>query len=150
MSFLTLRTLRIRTTRTSLPHLLHRPTPPSTILTHYNFSTSPHTSATQDYGSGAGSPEGENPQAQGKNPMEHMEHPGPPAPDVGQGDKSNKPSSGKSEGGGGKSGGSGGDGKSGGGKGLQEGQKQGGESESVRKHNEHFEKKDAKEKGESM
>lgn len=46
--------------------------------------------ATQDYGSGAGNPAGENPQDQPKNPKEHMEHPGPEAPSVG---KSNSGSS---------------------------------------------------------
>ena len=45
--------------------------------------------AASDYGSGAGSPVGENPQDQGKNPMEHKEHPGPEAPSVGN----NNPSS---------------------------------------------------------
>jgi hypothetical protein len=48
--------------------------------------------ATQDYGSGEGSPVGEDPQAQGKNPMSHMEHPGPEAPKVG-GSKSSSSSS---------------------------------------------------------
>lgn len=37
----------------------------------------------QDYGSGAGDPKGEKPQEQGKNPSEHKEHPGPPAPSTG-------------------------------------------------------------------
>lgn len=41
--------------------------------------------ATQDYGSGEGNPVGENPQQQGKNPSEELEHPGPPAPKVAQG-----------------------------------------------------------------
>lgn len=49
------------------------------------FSTSIPRLATQDYGSGDGNPAGENPQAQGKNPSEHLEHPGPPPPDVGKG-----------------------------------------------------------------
>ncbi|KAF2115928.1 hypothetical protein BDV96DRAFT_574834 [Lophiotrema nucula] len=37
-----------------------------------------------DYGSGKGSPVGENPQDQGKNPRSDLEHPGPSAPKVGQ------------------------------------------------------------------
>jgi hypothetical protein len=41
--------------------------------------------ASQDYGSGKGDPVGENPQQQGKNPSENLEHPGPPPPKVGQG-----------------------------------------------------------------
>lgn len=40
--------------------------------------------ATQDYGSGKGDPLGENPQAQGKNSREDLEHPGPPPPKVAQ------------------------------------------------------------------
>lgn len=41
--------------------------------------------ATQDYGSGDGSPVGENPQKQGANPSADKEHPGPPPPKTGQG-----------------------------------------------------------------
>lgn len=41
--------------------------------------------ASQDYGSGAGNPAGEQPQKQGKNPSEELEHPGPPPPKVAQG-----------------------------------------------------------------
>lgn len=41
--------------------------------------------ASQDYGSGAGDPKGENPQAQGANPSADKEHPGPPPPKAGQG-----------------------------------------------------------------
>lgn len=44
----------------------------------------PRRFATQDYGSGEGDPKGEKPQEQGNNPREDLEHPGPPAPDVGQ------------------------------------------------------------------
>jgi hypothetical protein len=47
--------------------------------------------ATQDYGSGAGDPKGENPQQQGKNPSEHLEHPGPAPPKVAQGKSSDSP-----------------------------------------------------------
>ena len=54
--------------------------------------------AASDYGSGAGSPVGENPQEQPKNPMEHMEHPGPPPPSVGKNNVSSEQgSSGKQE-----------------------------------------------------
>lgn len=41
--------------------------------------------ASGDYGSGEGNPAGENPQDQGANPSEHLEHPGPPPPKVGKG-----------------------------------------------------------------
>nr|POE89778.1 hypothetical protein CFP56_20247 [Quercus suber] len=41
--------------------------------------------ATQDYGSGAGDPAGENPQKQGKSQISRdLEHPGPEAPSAGQ------------------------------------------------------------------
>lgn len=40
--------------------------------------------ATQDYGSGAGNPAGEDPEAQGGQPSSDIEHPGPAPPDVGQ------------------------------------------------------------------
>jgi len=58
--------------------------------------TAHRTYATQDYGSGTGDPKGENPQEQGDNPREDLEHPGPPAPDVGQhrGGKSGQDTSG--------------------------------------------------------
>ncbi|KAI9737027.1 MAG: hypothetical protein M1834_000616 [Cirrosporium novae-zelandiae] len=36
----------------------------------------------QDYGSGEGDPRGSDPKAQGPNPSEHLEHPGPPAPSI--------------------------------------------------------------------
>ncbi|KAF2660459.1 hypothetical protein K491DRAFT_58457 [Lophiostoma macrostomum CBS 122681] len=49
--------------------------------------------ASQDYGSGEGDPVGEKPQQQGKNPSEHLEHPGPPPPKVGQ-NKSSSPNEG--------------------------------------------------------
>ncbi|KAF2016224.1 hypothetical protein BU24DRAFT_462405 [Aaosphaeria arxii CBS 175.79] len=49
--------------------------------------------AHQDYGSGDGNPVGENPQQQGKNPRSELEHPGPPAPKVGQGKSSSSSSS---------------------------------------------------------
>lgn len=47
--------------------------------------------ATQDYGSGDGNPAGEKPQQQGQNPSEHLEHPGPPPPDVARGQSSSSP-----------------------------------------------------------
>ncbi|KAI6854954.1 hypothetical protein KC323_g8576 [Hortaea werneckii] len=40
--------------------------------------------AHQDYGSGEGNPAGENPQSQGKNPFEKVEHPGPEPPTAGK------------------------------------------------------------------
>ena len=54
-----------------------------------DLSTTATRSASQDYGSGAGDPKGEDPLAQGRNPSEHIEHPGPAAPDVGKGSGSN-------------------------------------------------------------
>ena len=53
--------------------------------------------ATQDYGSGEGDPAGERPQEQGKNPMSHLEHPGPEAPKVGGGKSSSSSSSSSSQ-----------------------------------------------------
>jgi uncharacterized membrane protein YgcG len=47
--------------------------------------------ATQDYGSGEGNPAGEKPQAQGQNPSENIEHPGPPPPKVARGQSSSSP-----------------------------------------------------------
>lgn len=47
--------------------------------------------ATQDYGSGEGNPAGENPQQQGQNPSESLEHPGPPPPKVAKGQSSSSP-----------------------------------------------------------
>jgi hypothetical protein len=47
--------------------------------------------ATSDYGSGAGNPAGETPEKQGKNPSEHLEHPGPPPPKVAKGQSSSSP-----------------------------------------------------------
>lgn len=47
--------------------------------------------ATQDYGSGDGNPAGENPQQQGKNRSESLEHPGPPPPKVAKGKSSSSP-----------------------------------------------------------
>jgi hypothetical protein len=47
--------------------------------------------ATQGYGSGAGNPAGEKPEKQGKNPSEHLEHPGPAPPKVAQGQSSSSP-----------------------------------------------------------
>ncbi|KAI6865634.1 hypothetical protein KC338_g4990 [Hortaea werneckii] len=44
----------------------------------------PRRLAHQDYGSGDGNPAGENPQAQGKNPSEKAEHPGPEPPSAGK------------------------------------------------------------------
>jgi len=49
--------------------------------------------ATQDYGSGQGNPVGENPQQQGRNPSENIEHPGPPPPKVAKGQSSSSPDS---------------------------------------------------------
>lgn len=51
--------------------------------------------ASSDYGS-SGHPQGDNPKEQGANPREDLEHPGPPAPDVGQakGGKSGQDTSG--------------------------------------------------------
>jgi hypothetical protein len=49
------------------------------------FSILPRAQATSDYGSGKGDPKGENPQDQGPNPSEHLEHPGPPPPKAGEG-----------------------------------------------------------------
>lgn len=40
-----------------------------------------------DYGSGDGNPTAENPQQQGKRGREELEHPGPPPPKAGQGNK---------------------------------------------------------------
>ncbi|KAI9726187.1 MAG: hypothetical protein M1828_001860 [Chrysothrix sp. TS-e1954] len=63
--------------------VLQRSSPaPSTSIR--SFSSHPLRLAQQDYGSGAGDPKGENPMAQGRNPREDAEHPGPEAPDVGQ------------------------------------------------------------------
>ena len=56
--------------------------------------------AGSDYGGNAGQPAGETPEQQGKNPSEHLEHPGPPAPDVGQGKSGPDASGKKAEGGG--------------------------------------------------
>lgn len=53
--------------------------------------------ASGDYGSGTGDPKGENPQEQGPNPSEKLEHPGPPPPKTG--DKTKKPQGGQSGGG---------------------------------------------------
>jgi hypothetical protein len=53
--------------------------------------------ATQDYGSGAGNPAGETPEKQGKNPSEHLEHPGPPPPKVARGQSSSSPDNDQSE-----------------------------------------------------
>lgn len=47
--------------------------------------------ATQDYGSGKGNPAGETPEKQGKNPSEHLEHPGPAPPKVAEGKSSSSP-----------------------------------------------------------
>jgi hypothetical protein len=64
-------------------------TPRARILTQVRF-------ATQDYGSGEGNPAGESPEKQGKNPSEHIEHPGPPAPKVAQGKSPSPDESGSS------------------------------------------------------
>jgi len=47
--------------------------------------------ASSDYGSGAGNPAGENPKDQGPSNSSQIEHPGPPAPDVGQGQSGSTP-----------------------------------------------------------
>lgn len=47
--------------------------------------------ATSDYGSGKGNPAGENPEKQGANPSENLEHPGPAPPKVAQGKSSSSP-----------------------------------------------------------
>jgi len=48
--------------------------------------------ASGDYGSGTGDPKGENPNEQGTSPATtELEHPGPPAPDVGQGSSGSTP-----------------------------------------------------------
>lgn len=50
------------------------------------------TYASGDYGSGTGDPKGENPKEQGVSPATtELEHPGPPAPDVGQGSSGSTP-----------------------------------------------------------
>lgn len=80
--------------RTTLSHLARpaarltaRPATRSTILLapgRRAFANATRLAAQQDYGSGSGDPKGEKPGEQGKNPREDLEHPGPPAPDVGQ------------------------------------------------------------------
>ncbi|RMY44192.1 hypothetical protein D0865_10726 [Hortaea werneckii] len=59
----------------------------------------PRRLAHQDYGSGDGNPAGENPQAQGKNPSEKAEHPGPEPPTAGKkaGEKSQQQQGGGSQ-----------------------------------------------------
>jgi hypothetical protein len=47
--------------------------------------------ASSDYGSGDGNPVGENPQDQGPSRSSQIEHPGPSAPDVGQGQSGSTP-----------------------------------------------------------
>lgn len=48
--------------------------------------------ASGDYGSGSGDPKGEKPKEQGTSPATtELEHPGPPAPDVGQGSSGSTP-----------------------------------------------------------
>lgn len=49
------------------------------------FTTTRPSLASQDYGSGAGDPKGEDPQSQGPNPSADKEHPGPPPPGAGKG-----------------------------------------------------------------
>ena len=46
---------------------------------------------TTDYGSGEGNPAGKNPQQQGQNLSEGLEHPGPPPPKVARGQSSSSP-----------------------------------------------------------
>lgn len=58
---------------------------PLALTSRNTFGTTSLRRATQDYGSGDGDPAAENPQAQGSSQSEHLEHPGPPAPDVGKG-----------------------------------------------------------------
>lgn len=58
---------------------LPRATIPIIYAQHHRFY------AGSSYGGGEGDPKGENPQDQGSNPSSHLEHPGPPPPDVGKG-----------------------------------------------------------------
>lgn len=73
------------TFRTLLSPVLRRSTAATSILRPSTTSSIvPRRFAHSDYGSPDGNPAGEKPQDQGPNPSEHLEHPGPPAPDVGQ------------------------------------------------------------------
>ena len=83
----TLRTL-VRATRSPLafrtPSAAYSPTKPITYTARRLASS--------DYGSGAGNPAGENPKDQGPSNSSQIEHPGPAAPDVGQGKSGSTPS----------------------------------------------------------
>lgn len=76
------RAVRSRFTRGSITNQLAQVSP---------LSTSRQNHAHQDYGSGAGNPAGEEPQKQGPNPSAHIEHPGPPPPDLGKESASGSP-----------------------------------------------------------
>ncbi|KAJ4350153.1 uncharacterized protein N0V89_008774 [Didymosphaeria variabile] len=67
--------------------------PAASVAPCARFHTVRSLRAQQDYGSGEGNPAGENPQQQGKRGREDLEHPGPPAPNVGQGNKTSPDSS---------------------------------------------------------
>jgi len=67
--------------------------PAASIAPRAQFHTVRSLRAQQDYGSGEGNPAGENPQQQGKRGREDLEHPGPPPPKVGQGNKTSPDSS---------------------------------------------------------
>jgi len=69
----------------TLPIRRFAPSALRTQRTTAAFSTSRPSLASQDYGSGAGDPKGENPQDQGANPSADKEHPGPPPPAAGKG-----------------------------------------------------------------
>ncbi|GAB1742734.1 hypothetical protein NU219Hw_g8446t1 [Hortaea werneckii] len=69
----------LRMTRQPALRSLTRSTPNAPTL-----AFTPRRLAHQDYGSGDGNPAGENPQAQGKNPSEKAEHPGPEPPTAGK------------------------------------------------------------------
>jgi len=83
----TVRTL-VRATRSPLafrtPIAAYSPTSPITYTARRLASS--------DYGSGAGNPAGENPKDQGPSNSSQIEHPGPAAPDVGQGKSGSTPS----------------------------------------------------------
>lgn len=80
-------------TTTTLSHIIRSAARPAATTTprvtflpfgRRTFIQTTRLSAQQDYGSGSGDPKGEKPGEQGKNPSVDLEHPGPPAPDVGQ------------------------------------------------------------------
>ena len=55
------------------------------LVTRTGFLQQHRFYAQSSYGGGEGDPKGESPQQQGPNPSAHLEHPGPPPPDVGRG-----------------------------------------------------------------